>query len=136
MAKKKKHKKNKFHLRLPRINLENIKLKPKFLWLRQHPKFIVGLIGIMFLLSLAWVVYLFRDVPNPTKLTRTPAPVSTQILDRNGKLLYEIFQDKNRTPIKITDLPDYVKQASIAIEDKNFYSHHGIDLVGVARAAL
>lgn len=57
-------------------------------------------------------------------------------MDRNGEILYEIYVDKNRTPIKLTDLPDYVKQATISIEDKNFYRHMGIDIAGVTRAAI
>jgi len=62
--------------------------------------------------------------------------VSSQIFDRNGQLLYEIYADQNRTPIKLADLPPYVKQATIAIEDKNFYRHFGIDIFGVVRAAI
>jgi penicillin-binding protein 1C len=82
------------------------------------------------------LVFLFKDVPNPTKLTKTPAPISTQILDRNGKLLYEVYTEYKRTPISFQDIPDYVKQGTIAIEDKNFYHHHGIDINGVIRAAF
>jgi membrane peptidoglycan carboxypeptidase len=79
---------------------------------------------------------LFKDVPNPTSLSKRPAPVSTQILDRHGQLLYEIYTDQNRTPVSIKDLPDHLTQATISIEDKNFYSHHGLDLRGIARAAF
>jgi len=82
------------------------------------------------------LVFLFKDVPNPTKLTKTPAPISTQILDRNGKLLYEVYTEYKRTPISFQEIPDYVKQGTIAIEDKNFYRHHGIDINGVVRAAF
>ncbi|HCC84921.1 MAG TPA: penicillin-binding protein [Candidatus Pacebacteria bacterium] len=81
--------------------------------------------------------YLLQDLPSPTRLTaQENFAVSTQILDRNGQLLYEIFGDENRTPIKVADLPDYVKQATIAIEDKNFYHHFGFDLGGIFRASL
>jgi len=94
--------------------------------------------AIIFLTTLFFIFifsfFLFKDVPNPKKLTKSPAPVSTQILDRNGKILYEIYTDQNRTPVKLEDLPDHVKNATISIEDKNFYSHHGLDLFGIARA--
>lgn len=93
----------------------------------------VGVAGLVFILIVA---FLLKDVPNPNKLTRTPAPVSTQILDREGQLLYEIYLDKNRTPVEISDLPETIKQATIAIEDKNFYQHHGLDLPGILRAAF
>lgn len=88
------------------------------------------LLGIFILL----IFYLFKDIPNPTKLTRTPAPVSTQILDRNNQLLYEVYAEKNRTPVSIKDLPTFIAQGTIAIEDKNFYKHHGLDITGIIRA--
>ncbi len=81
-------------------------------------------------------IYLLKDVPSPAKLASGEFPVSTQIFDRNGELMYEIYADQNRTPIKLTDLPQYVKQATISIEDKNFYRHLGIDIFGVVRAAI
>lgn len=90
-----------------------------------------------FLILLVLFVWLAKDLPSPTNLTsQDNFPVSTQIFDRNGKLLYEIYGDENRIPIELKDLPPYVYQASIAIEDKNFYHHFGFDLSGIARAGL
>jgi len=80
--------------------------------------------------------FLLKDVPGPAKLVKTPAPVSTQILDRNGKLLYEVYSEYRRSPVTLADIPDYVEKATIAIEDKNFYRHHGLDTVGILRAAF
>jgi penicillin-binding protein 1C len=89
-------------------------------------------------LLLAMVIglaYLLRDVPSPRRLTSSDNfPVSTQIFDRKGRLLYEVFADENRTPIDIKTLPPYVYQASVAIEDQNFYHHFGFDIVGIIRA--
>lgn len=79
--------------------------------------------------------YLLKDLPSPTTLNKNVYPISTKIMDRNGSLLYEIYDDQNRTPIKLDDLPQYVKDATIAIEDKNFYRHHGFDTGGILRAA-
>lgn len=76
-----------------------------------------------------------RDLPSPARLSSSEAlSVSTQIFDRNGELLYEVFADENRTPINLEDLPPYVAQATISIEDKNFYNHFGLDFVGITRA--
>lgn len=82
-------------------------------------------------------VYIFKGLPNPNALKGFKAiPISTHIYDRNGKLLYEIFSDQNRSPVKLSSLPKYVSQASIAIEDKDFYSHSGVSFIsGVLRAA-
>lgn len=69
------------------------------------------------------------------KLDERVRPESSKIYDRNGVLLYEVFGEVKRTPIPLSDIPEHVKQATIAIEDKDFYSHSGIDLSGIARAA-
>ncbi len=87
------------------------------------------------LLAAVGLVYILRDLPSPRRLTsKDNFAVSTQIFDRNGKLLYEIFADEHRIPIKLKDLPPYVAQASIAIEDQHFYSHFGFDIIGITRA--
>jgi penicillin-binding protein 1C len=87
---------------------------------------------IFFTLVFGTSLYLFWGIPLPINLTNNQ-PVSTRILDRNGKLIYEIYTDKRRSPIKLSDLPKYVTQATISIEDKNFYSHRGIDILGITR---
>lgn len=75
--------------------------------------------------------FIFYDLPNPYKLKNFQAtPLSTQIFDRNGKLLYDIYKEQNRTPVKLKDLPKYVSQSTIAIEDKDFYKHQGISVFG------
>jgi len=61
--------------------------------------------------------------------------VSTRILDRNGETIFEIFADERRTPVSLDEIPDYVEQATISIEDKDFYRHHGFSVNGIARAA-
>lgn len=89
----------------------------------------------VFFTGLAILAYLIRDLPSPRRLTsQENFAVSTQIFDRNGTLLYEIFADENRTPIDIETLPPHVLQATVAIEDKNFYRHFGFDIQGIVRA--
>ena len=88
----------------------------------------------IFILILLFII--FKDLPSPGKLGSGEFPVSTKIFDRNGQLLYEIYADQNRTPIKIENLPEHVTQATIAIEDKNFYKHHGFAWEGITRAFL
>jgi penicillin-binding protein 1C len=91
------------------------------------------LIGIVIILSCIYY-FLLRDLPSPTKLASTNLPQSTQIFDRNGTLLYTIYAKKNQTFIPLSTIPQYMQQATIAIEDKDFYSHGAIDLRGIARA--
>jgi len=61
-------------------------------------------------------------------LSRRDLEVSTKIYDRNGALLYEIYADQNITPVPIGEIPKYVIQATIAIEDRDFYHHNGFSI--------
>jgi len=79
------------------------------------------------------LVFLFWDLPLPTKLREDP-PVSTKIFDRKGRILYEIFSDVRSTPVKLEELPPYVWQATISIEDKDFFKHKGLSVSGITRA--
>ena len=76
-----------------------------------------------------------QTLPNPQLLTRRDLAVTTKIFDRNGILLYEIYTNQNRTPLPLTDIPKFVQEATIAIEDKNFYRHPGFSFSGILRAA-
>jgi 1A family penicillin-binding protein len=95
--------------------------------------FVIG--GIIVLIR---ILPLLKDLPSPDGLTQGNArfSVATQIFDRHGNKLYELYDDERRLPVKIADLPPYVGQASIAIEDKKFYSHHGFDPWGILRAFI
>lgn len=73
-------------------------------------------------------------LPNPQLLSRRDLQVTTKIFDRNGALLYEIYADQNRSPLTLEDIPSYVKDATIAMEDRDFYRHNGISLKGILRA--
>jgi len=101
--------------------LDKIKKRPKF----YLGSFLLGIIFFYFIFSV------FYKLPSPYTLKNYKIiPLSTHVLDRNGKLLYEIYRNQKRTPIKIKDLPDYIEKATIAIEDKDFYKHQGISLIG------
>src|SRR3989339_2200731 len=93
-----------------------------------------GFLGIIVLfLGLFIILPLMAfSLPSPDKVVRREG-FSTKILDRNGKPLYDIYEDERSTPIKIEEVPTYLKQATVAIEDKNFYSHQGFDILGTIR---
>ena len=92
---------------------------------------------VFFFFFLIFYFLILKGLPSPTKLASpTSFPVSTKIYDRNGKLLYDIYIEKNRTPVKLSDLPSFIKQATIASEDKDFYKHGGFALRGMVRAVF
>ncbi|NYE58393.1 transglycosylase domain-containing protein [Carboxydothermus ferrireducens] len=59
---------------------------------------------------------------------------SSAIYDKNGRFLTQISGSERRTYVKIDELPPYVPQAFVAIEDARFYQHFGIDILGILRA--
>src|SRR5258708_63849 len=75
-------------------------------------------------------------LPNPNYLSLRDIPNATKIYDRNGSLLYEYFAEENRTPIPLSQIPDSVINATLAIEDKDFFSHQGVSSRGIIRALL
>ena len=101
-----------------------------------HPVGRIGLV-VCFIALIGIGVWILKDLPSPQNLTRQENfAVSTQIFDRNGELLYEIYGATHRVPIEIENVPEHVKQATIAIEDQRFYRHHGIDMIGISRAFI
>ncbi|MDP3994910.1 MAG: transglycosylase domain-containing protein [bacterium] len=101
-----------------------------YLSIRRNRKKIIFLTVLIF--TFLW---LFWGIPLPTKLNSPDYPVSTKLFDRKGKLIYEIYTDKRRSPIKLEDLPEFVAEATISIEDKDFYKHPGFSTTGIVRAA-
>lgn len=92
----------------------------------------LAVFGIFLLFAVVFPIFAL-NLPSPDKVVRREG-FSTKIYDRNGGLLYDIFTNQRRTPIKLEEAPDYLKQATVAIEDKNFYKHQGFDPTGILRA--
>lgn len=95
----------------------------------------IGGTVLLFFLFLMLFVFLSRNLPSPGKLARSDG-YSTVFYDRDGKVLFEMYKDQNRIPVKITQVPKILQEATIAVEDKNFYSHQGFSLSGIFRAAF
>ena len=75
-----------------------------------------------------------RDCPSVAQIYAWEPKSSTQLLSHNGKRIAELFQER-RTPVQIESLPPYVKHAFIAVEDKRFYKHDGLDYIRIFGAA-
>lgn len=115
---------------------------------RRGPGRKAGFFGsILFILSFAMIagsisaagffIWIEHSLPDPANLMERTVEQSTKIYDRTGKtVLYDIHGTKKRTLIKFEDVPDSLKWATIAIEDKNFYEHGGFDIRGIARAVF
>lgn len=103
--------------------------------------FFLKFFGFLLSLSVLGLSCLFfyyaKDLPRPEVFTERQLFQSSKIYDRTGQiLLYEIYGEEKRTWVPLKNMPEYLKQAVISVEDANFYHHFGIDLKGVARAVF
>lgn len=81
-------------------------------------------------------VSLFYDLPSPGELADRDLVASTKIYDRNGELLYSVYEDENRSIVSSSDIPQHVKLATLAAEDADFYAHKGFSIRGMSRALI
>ncbi len=105
--------------------------------MRRHWKLLLLVLLISSLAcSLGVYAWLFVDLPSLDTLYQHASAPSTRILDRYGHTLYEISDPHQgrHTPIGLADIPLYCRQATIATEDANYYSHPGVDVGGIIRA--
>lgn len=116
-----------------RRSVRNAYLKQKIL--------LYGLLGAIGFAIFGFVMAFFlfawyaKDLPSPGKLAQVSG-YSTVFYDRDGKVLFDMYKDKNRVPVAYKDISPYLKEATIAIEDKNFYKHKGFSETGMIRGFL
>jgi penicillin-binding protein 1A len=94
------------------------------------------LLGLFLLLVLGAVLAgcnVAIQAPDVTKIAWNSATV---IYDRGGNEVYRLHSGENRTLVKLDTVPKLAVDAFIAVEDPNFYSHHGIDVRGTLRAVV
>ncbi|OGC45646.1 hypothetical protein A2V49_02985 [candidate division WWE3 bacterium RBG_19FT_COMBO_34_6] len=93
-------------------------------------------IGLIFgtLLIIMIFAFISRQLPDPNQLLERSYELSTKIFDRNGKPIYEVYGEKNRTLVKLDEISPYTASATLAAEDANFYAHKGYSLKGMLRA--
>jgi len=83
------------------------------------------------------VAIISRELPDPQKLSERQVAQSTKIYDRTGEhLLYEVYQDQKRTMVDLDQIAPLAIKATVAVEDKNFYTHKGVRLVSIIRAGV
>lgn len=98
-----------------------------------------GLTAVGLLLIFSLFVYFQKDLNQirPGELAKRVQTTVTKYYDRNDNLLWE---DKGTGDYKLvvesSEISEYMKQATVAIEDRDFYKHHGVDLVAILRATI
>lgn len=90
-----------------------------------------------FLILVGLFAYFRKDLPNLKDLSGNNLGGSIRYYDRSGEtLLWEDYAAVKRTPVKEEQISQYMKDATVAIEDKDFFKHGGFDVRGIARAAV
>lgn len=99
--------------------------------------FLLGVTGIVSgvaLVSMMWNEF-SHDLPDHSKLKTYEPPITSRVYAWNGQLMGEFAKEK-RIFVPIETIPATVKNAFLSAEDRNFYQHPGIDVVGVIRAII
>ncbi len=95
-----------------------------------------GVFCVTVLIGVALVfAYIARDLPDTGVLWRTAGGPKITLLDSGGAPL-RVHGASAGAPVRLADLPDYVPNAVLAVEDRNFYHHFGVNPVSVGRALL
>ncbi|MDX9913777.1 MAG: transglycosylase domain-containing protein [Candidatus Moranbacteria bacterium] len=111
--------------------------KGKVVWWKALLMFIFFGFITAIILTIGIFAYFAKDLPDPNKVNKRIVAESTKIYDRTGThILYEIHGEEKRTLIPFEDMPQSIRWATIASEDQDFYSHHGIKLSSIIRAVL
>jgi len=96
---------------------------------------LAGVVLIGFLLAATYVFWVTRDLPSYDTLAHYEPPVTTRLYAGNGTLIGEYARER-RLFVPIGQMPEQVKEAFLSAEDKNFYSHPGVDVFGIVRAIV
>ena len=101
---------------------------------------IAGIAAIILLVMAIGLFLYFRkdlDAIRPGELTKRVQSTVTTYLDRNGQILWEDKGDGDyKLVVESSEIGQYIKDATVAIEDKDFYKHGGVSVTGVMRAAI
>lgn len=101
----------------------------KFIFVFLSLAFIGGLIGLGVIISISF------DLPQINSLADYNPPIPSKIMSRDGEVLMELSHE-NRELASMEEIPKTVLHAFLAAEDDNFYSHHGVDYIGILRALV
>jgi penicillin-binding protein 1A len=93
------------------------------------------ILGISLMAGATVAVWSFSSkLPDISKIEDYTPSETSEIYDRNGRILAKLHDEENRTIVPLKEIPLHVQQAVIAMEDERFYQHIGVDPKGIVRA--
>lgn len=92
--------------------------------------------GLVITTAILLFVWYYKDLPKPGELRTHKSTESTILYDRKGKQIYDISGEERRILLTSTEIPDIAKKATVAIEDRKFYNHHGVDFLAIIRGTI
>lgn len=113
----------------------------KYWFSREGGIMALKILGISFVVGFVVLVGVFayfrKDLPKIKDISGNNFGGSVTYYDRTGKtVLFQDYDDRKRIPVEGTEISKYMKAATIAIEDKNFYSHGAFDMKAIIRAVV
>jgi penicillin-binding protein 1A len=97
---------------------------------------VIALAVLGMLSAVGWVIAVAASAPDIKDLKPTDKGENSVVYAADGSRLGYVQSDTNRTPITWADMPLSIRQATVAIEDKRFYQHGGVDFEGIVRAGV
>ncbi|MCF0154194.1 MAG: penicillin-binding protein 1A [Veillonella sp.] len=99
-------------------------------------KRLIWIVSILFVLIVAGAGcgFLSATMQSLPDVENVQPAASSQIYDVHGNLITTVHASENRLPVPLSQIPKDLQNAFVATEDSRFYSHHGIDPIGIVRA--
>ncbi|AZB42250.1 PBP1A family penicillin-binding protein [Bacillus sp. FJAT-42376] len=99
----------------------------RFIW---KASFVIGIIAAV---SIAGYIFILAAGSTMIDEKKLVMPSASRLVDSNGHEITRLYE-QNREIVKIDKVPDHVQQAFVAVEDRRFYEHSGIDVKSIGRA--
>ena len=110
--------------------------KRKYLWLKITAVVVLLLMIALLGVAAGAIFGVSRNLPSLAELEKRQNAINTTIYDRHGALIAELHGAENRVLVTSADIPEVMKQATVAVEDERFYQHHGVDFRSLMRAIV
>jgi penicillin-binding protein 1A len=95
-------------------------------WVRVSLLALTGTFCLLMGISIAWIRHLSRDLPSPAVIQEIAPSLKTLVLSARGDTIHEFYRE-NRAVVTLPRIPLRLQQAVVAIEDRRFYDHYGVD---------